>query len=65
MEKILIVGLWESQLYLLSCFIKTEKENLYILTEIYSHIAVYNNILCISRCLFVEMEEGYLKKNIL
>lgn len=35
---------------------------MYIFTEIYRRIAVYKSTVYFSRCLFVEMEEGYLKK---
>lgn len=37
-----------------------KSEYVYIFTEIY-RIAVYNSTVYFSRCLFLEMEEGYLK----
>lgn len=39
-----------------------KSETVYIFTEIYRRIAVYKSKVYFSRCLFVEMEEGYLKK---
>lgn len=39
-----------------------KSETVYIFTEIYRRIAVYKSTVYFSRCLFVEMEEGFLKK---